>query len=433
MALLMAFAGWLYQGSRNVSRVENAAEKSRTPSIAVPAETATYVGRTACVACHAEQDRLWQGSHHALAMQEANAATVLGNFNDTTFEYAGIESRFSTREGRFFVTTDGPDGQLHDYEVAYTFGVDPLQQYLIAFPNGRLQALSIAWDTRPKAAGGQRWFHLYPNERITHTDPLHWTGMYQNWNYMCAECHSTDLQRGYDAQLNRYQTRWSEMNVSCEACHGPGSQHLAWARDPRAVAGQGNNGLVVRFNERTTAAWTIGPHTGNAMRNPPRETDVELQACARCHSRRSFIWSEYRHDRPLLDSYLLQTLSEGLYYPDGQILDEVYEYGSFLQSKMYRAGVTCGDCHNPHSGKLRAEGNALCAACHLPSKYDTAAHHHHQPDSAGAACVACHMPISTYMVVDPRHDHSFRPPRPDLSKKPDKLPDAVTKLEHAPP
>ncbi len=106
-----------------------------------------------------------------------------------------------------------------------------------------------------------------------------------------------------------------------------------------------------------------------------------------------------------------------LYHADGQQRDEVYNWGSFLQSKMYASGVTCSDCHDPHSGKLRAEGNALCAACHLPSKYDAAAHHHHKPGSAGAACVACHMPTTTYMVVDPRHDHSLRVPRPDLSVK----------------
>ena len=322
----MVFGGWFYWNSRNVSRVENTAGEQQTPSVAVPTEAATYVGRAACVACHVEQDRLWQGSHHALAMQEANPITVLGDFHNATFEYAGIESRFFTKDGRFFVTTDGPDGKLHDYEIAYTFGVEPLQQYLIEFPKGRLQALSIAWDTRPKQAGGQRWFHLYPHERITYTDPLHWTGMYQNWNYMCAECHSTDLQRGYDAQLDRYQTRWSEINVSCEACHGPGSQHLTWAREGQHIAGQENDGLIVHFNERKGAVWTIDQHTGNASRTPPRTTDTELQACARCHSRRSPIWSAYRHDRPLLDSYHLQTLSEGLYYPDGQILDEVYEY-----------------------------------------------------------------------------------------------------------
>src|SRR5215813_9296176 len=181
-----------------------------------------YVGSQVCATCHAQAYEAWRSSDHALAMQEANAHTVLGDFHDAQFTAAGITSTFFTRDDKFYVNTDGPDGALHDYEIRYTFGVRPLQQYLIEFPDGRLQALSIAWDTRPKEQGGQRWFHLYPDEGIKHDDVLHWTKLNQNWNFMCAECHSTGVRKNYDAAADRFATTWAEISVGCEACHGQG-------------------------------------------------------------------------------------------------------------------------------------------------------------------------------------------------------------------
>jgi len=189
-----------------------------------------YVGSEACRACHATESDAWRQSQHREAMAQANDQTVLGNFNNATFRYAGITSRFFKRDGGFFARTDGPDGKPADYQIKYTFGVYPLQQYLVEFPDGRLQPLPIAWDTHARKDGGQRWFHLYPHERITHNDELHWTRPSQNWNFMCADCHTTDLQKDYDPATNRFNTRWAEIDVGCEACHGPGSRHLAWAQ-----------------------------------------------------------------------------------------------------------------------------------------------------------------------------------------------------------
>jgi hypothetical protein len=196
----------------------------------------------ACAACHAKENAAWQGSRHRAAMQVADAKTMLGNFNGARFTYAGVTSTFSKRDGKFLVRTDGPDGKLHDYEARYTFGVDPLQQYLIEVPDGRLQALSIAWDVERK-----RWFHLYPKERVDSADELHWTRPSQNWNYMCADCHSTALRKNYDAVADRFRTQWSEISVGCEACHGPGSAHVAWGNarhDGKAYADDGSKGLA---------------------------------------------------------------------------------------------------------------------------------------------------------------------------------------------
>jgi Tfp pilus assembly protein PilF len=378
---------------------------------------ASFVGSRACLSCHPGQSAEWSRSQHRAAMTDADERTVLGQFDGARFTYAGTTSEFVRRDGKFVVRTDGPDGKLSDFDVKYTFGVAPLQQYLIELSGGRVQALSIAWDSRPRNRHGQRWFHLYPNERVTSRDELHWTRASQNWNFMCADCHSTGVHKNYDPGTDRFQTHWAEISVGCEACHGPASRHIEWAsaraagRDPR----DSTKGLNTRLDERRGIVWVANAATGNATRSRPRTTDREIETCAQCHSRRSQIADGYEAGKPFLDYYRPALLSRPLYHADGQQHDEVYIWGGFLQSRMYAHGVTCSDCHNPHSGALRAPGNAVCATCHLPAKYDTPAHHHHELASAGATCVGCHMPATTYMVIDPRHDHSLRIPRPDLS------------------
>ena len=381
-----------------------------------PEPSLKYVGSTACARCHVDATRAWRGSHHDRAMQRATDWTVLGDFSDATFRYGKVTTKFFRRDGRFMVNTDGPDGQPADFEVRYTFGVDPLQQYLIGFPGGRLQALGVAWDTRPKEQGGQRWFHLYPGQRVTHDDPLHWTRSAQNWNLQCAVCHSTDLHKNYDAGTHAYRTRWTEVNVACEACHGPGSRHVAWAgRSAGARQRDATRGLAVALDERRGVAWARDPATGLPRRATPRTTDREIAACARCHSSRTRLFDDDPPGAPLLQSHLPALLIADLYAADGQLDGEAYEYGSFLQSRMNHEGVTCSDCHDPHRGTLRAAGNALCGQCHEAARYDTTAHHHHRAGTAAAQCVTCHMPSKTFMVIDARHDHSLRIPRPDIS------------------
>jgi len=372
-----------------------------------------FVGSQACASCHLREHQAWQSSQHAQAMQHASAATVLGNFDDARFTYAGVETRFYQRDGRYFVYTDGPDGQLAEFEIRYTFGVEPLQQYLVEFPDGRLQALSIAWDSRPASAGGQRWFHLYPDAEVDHRDPLHWTRPAQNWNHMCADCHSTNLRKGYDSSRDRFATRWAEISVGCEACHGPGSAHLQWAR--QGAGGEAHKGLTLLLDERKGISWRRSLEQLTAHRESPLESRKEQQVCAQCHSRRLQVAEGYHAGKPLADHYLPALLEPGLYYPDGQQREEVFVSASFEQSRMHAAGVTCSDCHEPHSQQLRVQGNALCTQCHAQSHYDSPRHHFHDEASPGAQCVSCHMPETTYMVIDPRRDHSLRIPRPDLS------------------
>jgi len=357
---------------------------------------AVFVGTAACIECHGEQFASWRGSDHDLAMDVAADSTVIGDFDDAETTHHGITSRFTRRDGKYFVWTEGPGGTMAEFEITHVFGHDPLQQYLIPFPGGRLQALDLVWDRID-----QRWIDLNPTTNVLPEDWLHWTRNAQNWNGMCAECHSTNLQKGYDPATDTYNTTWSDIDVGCEACHGPGSGHVDWAGiPPMARPVLPNAGLVVATDDL----------------DGPRLTEL----CAPCHSRRAEL-GDYDHTGgDLLDHMLPSLLRDGLYHADGQILDEVYVYGSFLQSKMHARDVRCSDCHDSHSLKLVREGNDLCLQCHEAQVYDSRDHHFHakihegQP-SEGALCVKCHMVEQTYMVIDWRADHSFRVPRPDLA------------------
>jgi tetratricopeptide (TPR) repeat protein len=372
---------------------------------------AAFTGSTACQGCHREAFDNWRGSHHDLAMQLPSPDTVLGDFNDASFSYNGVTTRFFRRDGKYLVNTDGEDGKPTDFEVAYVFGVYPLQQYLLPLSRGRLQALSIAWDARPQTEGGQRWYHLYPDEAIDHRDPLHWTGPYQNWNTRCAECHSTDLQKNYDARSRSFATRFEEIDVGCEACHGPGEQHIELAHAGKLGTTAGS-GFPTDLAQR--GQWAFPEGEDIARRTAPLESRAQIDSCGRCHARRGTL-GDYHYGAELLDTHRLSMPEWPLYYPDGQIRDEVYVYGSFVQSKMHQAGVVCSNCHEPHSMELRAPGNGVCAQCHMPAVFDTTEHHRHPAGSPGASCANCHMPETTYMGVDPRRDHSMRIPRPDLS------------------
>ena len=356
-------------------------------------------------------------------MQHATERTVLGDFRDAGFDYYGVHSRFYRENGKFLVETDGPDGRLAVFEVKFTFGVDPLQQYLIEFPDGRIQALSIAWDSRPKDEGGQRWFHLYPNEEIKHDDVLHWTRLNQNWNFMCAECHSTGVRRNYDARTDHFATKWAEISVGCEACHGQGSSHVAWARDqeswwPFGKHEDQNKGLLVHFDERHGVTWPIDAQSGTARRSAaPLALRKEVETCGLCHARRAAFHEDWLPGQWLSQTHVVEPLTRSTYYADGQMRDveEAYNYAPFKQSKMFAAGVTCSDCHEPHSAKLRTPGEGVCLQCHAAEKYANVAHRHHAGIDRAPTCISCHMPERNYMVVDKRHDHSFRIPRPDLS------------------
>jgi predicted CXXCH cytochrome family protein len=372
-----------------------------------PPDVPRYVGSQACTDCHGAISDAWSKSHHALAWQTPDASNVIGDFNDARVEHNGITSRFFRRGDEFVVETDGPDGKLKDYEVKSIAGIEPLQQYLLEVEPGRLQALDLSWD-----ATANRWYHLYPDQDLKGGNGLHWTGPYKNWSARCAECHATGFEKNYRPQTRSYASTQAEIGVGCEACHGPGEAHLAWAEEPEAYAAKSQSRLS---DKGLTIAFT------------PNEAQTEIQQCAGCHSRRGPFGDQSPvPGTPFHDAYRLALLRDGLYHADGTIQDEVYVYGSFLQSKMHKKGVRCSDCHDPHQADLKASGNGVCTQCHSPAgntrfptlkkaSYDDPTHHFHDPGSAGAQCKSCHMIERVYMGIDGRRDHSFRVPRPDLS------------------
>jgi len=369
---------------------------------------ASFVGSVECEDCHKVEYDKWEGSHHDLAMDVANEKSVLGDFNNTEITIHGITSRFYMKDGKYFVHTNGPGGDMGDFEITHTFGWYPLQQYLIPFPGGRLQTLHIAWNSKDNF-----WFRVPPDEPIEPDDWLYWTNAAQNWNGMCAQCHSTNLEKNYDPETRTYNTTWSDIDVGCEACHGAGSKHVEWAE-------------MSDMARPTVSNFELTQQTSGIT---SRE---QVELCAPCHSRRGAMGDEIHAKADLLDNYLPSLLTENLYFADGQIEDEVYVYGSFTQSKMYRHDVRCSDCHDAHTIELVKEGNDLCLQCHRAAQYDTKGHHFHkQPDEtgepilsnegetlfevgSGAQCVQCHMPGRVYMGADYRPDHSFRVPDPVL-------------------
>lgn len=353
-----------------------------------------FVDERTCASCHADQAAAFSKSHHAKAMALADDGAVRGDFNNSSFEHDGVVTTFTRRDGRFFVDTEGADGGQAKFEVKYTFAYEPLQQYLVDIGGGRLQALDIAWDTARR-----EWFWLGNGTPAKPGSTYHWTGPFYRWNRTCIDCHSTDPQAKFQPQTNEYKSTYVATSIGCQSCHGPGAKHVALAQ----------------------SADVSSPMTDRGL---PK---VEASTCFACHARRTRLLEGYQPGKPFLDYFSPALLRQDLYFPDGQILDEVFEYGSFQQSKMARAGVTCLDCHRPHDAGLKAEGNALCTQCHTETKperfvnqdpsglFDTPAHTRHQAGSTGARCANCHMPERAYMKVDPRRDHSFVVPRPDLS------------------
>ncbi|MGF1851042.1 tetratricopeptide repeat protein [Vibrio satsumensis] len=389
---------------------------------------ATYVGSEACIDCHSAEVEAWQGSHHDMAMKHADDDSVLGNFDNQTVTHKGKPNRFFRKGDEFWVNIEGPDGQFKDYKISYTFAFEPLQQYMVEFEDGRVQLIPFAWDSRGEGEGGQRWFHLYPD--TTNTDEFYWTNSGQNWNFMCADCHSTNLKKNYDSASNTYNTTWSEINVGCEACHGPASEHVEQAQlakdqltQNKSAKANGVKDVQVsahygfdRDLSKSVKEWVY--QEGNSTLQPKDIVHTnQVQTCAQCHSRRTQLNETGDHvNGSFFDKYRLSLITPELYHNDGQIYDEDYVYGSFLQSVMAEKGVTCTNCHDPHTAELKIAEEAVCSQCHIASEYTPEKHTFHESNTEASQCTTCHMPETTYMEVDPRRDHSWHIPRPDISQ-----------------
>lgn len=365
-----------------------------------------FVGAKACIDCHQTEAQAWQQSDHYQSMQVATSEHVLGDFNNVTFTAGVRSSKFITEQGKYYIETTNNSETMQRFKVRYTFGYFPLQQYLLETEQGRLQAFDVAWDSRPADDGGQRWYQLQDDSVTDPEHPFFWTGYYQNWNSRCAACHSTDLQKHYNADTQSFNTTYQDVNVACEACHGPGQNHIERANNATLdTLGTGLKALpqplAFHFKE------------GDAIARPvakPGEQTLALDTCGACHSRRAEL-AEPQFGIEYHQQFQLEGINDPLYFNDGAIRDEVFVLGSFLQSKMAQQGVTCTHCHDPHTGKTILPGAQVCATCHRADVFEQASHNNGHKD---ADCLDCHMPQQVYMQVDARRDHRFH--RPDSSQ-----------------
>ena len=366
-----------------------------------------------CIDCHQSQYSDWQKSDHSKAMAIADKTTVLADFANKQVEHYGQKASFFIKDDRYQVTISYDD-KSDTYPIKYTFGHFPLQQYLVETVQGRLQVLPFAWDSQTKEAGGQRWYHNYSHEEIRPEDRLHWRQPLQNWNGMCADCHSDGLVRNYNSDKNSFSSQFDNINVGCLSCHGDMSNHAQQVSSPNAkrnvsadvVSATHPTGQWLRTFDEKTASWQ-GAKRDNTF----------MDGCFACHSLRSPLTDGIEVNKPFLDQFTPSLPTAPNYHADGQIKEEVYVYGSFLQSKMFAQGVNCLDCHDKHTMKIKIPGNGLCLQCHGGEVYNVKTHHQHDEKSAGAQCVNCHMPENRYMGVDDRRDHSFKIPQPHLSNQ----------------
>ena len=348
-----------------------------------------------CGSCHAEIYHSWAASHHAHAHRATDAGADASAFEPArSFSLNGVGYRVAWSAGRPHFVEQRPGSPPQSYDADFVLGYAPLRQYVIPVGGGRYQMSEIAFDSAKRD-----WFNVFGGEQRQAGEWGHWRGRGMNWNSFCAQCHLTDFTKNYDPQSDTYQSKWLEHGVGCVQCHDSLSADHAHAgyETPRPLADQ--------------------------LRNRARSQ----QTCAPCHARNELLTGEPRPGMPYFDHFRITLPTDpGVFYADGQVRDEDFNWTSLLTSRMGgKAGVTCLDCHDPHSGKtlLPAANNALCLQCHGGKNprnapiIDPIAHSHHKPESAGNQCVACHMPTTTYMQRDPRHDHGFLRPDPLLTKE----------------
>lgn len=390
-----------------------------------------------CVGCHAGQVKQWRTSDHGKAMDHATIETVLGNFDNATITHFSQRATFSRKNGKFLATLTEAD-EAAQYTISYVFGHYPLQQYLIETENGRFQVFPFAWDSRDEKEGGQRWYPNYEDEDIGVNDRLHWKQPMQNWNGMCADCHSTGLTRNFDTDTLAFNSHFDAINVSCASCHGDMANHYkldsnALSSTHASKTGTAINNDTAPYSQNTLSTgeqkamgqWLLKEgdkiaswqELENGEYKPAKRDNSFMDTCFGCHSLRSPLTDGINPEHHYLDQFTPSLLISPLYFADGQIKEEVYVYGSFLQSRMYEAGVNCIDCHNPHTMKLKVEGNGLCLQCHSAQAYEGEKHTKHPRNSGAGQCVNCHMPTRTFMGVDARRDHSFSIPTPHVSAK----------------
>lgn len=376
-----------------------------------PAPLEAYAGSASCRECHEEAWNEWRTSHHARAQRDLDPALDDVAFQPMRSIQHGTQLSFADEKNdRYRIITMGPDGEQQPFEPAGAIGVDPLWQYLIPTERGRVQVTELAFDPDK-----QEWFNVYGDEDRRHDEWGHWTQRGMNWNSMCADCHMTAYDKQYDPDRDAYDPQYLEQGVGCEACHGPMRDHVDWQEaHPGARARYEQTGEP---EDPTIVAMTRDEHA---------------QVCGSCHARRSDLTGNFEPGDAFVEHYelFLPDLTD-VFYPDGQVREEDFEYAAFKLSAMHNWGVRCMDCHYWHSAEVARTDNMLCLRCHERGiadrrPIDEVEHSHHPPGTPGFLCKDCHMPQTVYMARHWRHDHGMTIPDPLLNKE-HGIPDACTR------
>lgn len=394
LAIVVSTIAWLTLNRNQATPVVTAAAAMQASDKEVYAH---YAGSQSCRECHTNAYTGWESSHHALAERAVDPKLDHAAFDPPRkISHGSQASEAKIDRGQLQFVSTGRDGREAVFPVERVIGETPLRQFLVPDQRGRFQVTELAFDPAKL-----EWFDIFGEEDRKPGEWGHWTGRGMTWNQMCASCHNTRLRKHYDPDTDSYHTTMAERSVGCESCHGGMSDHVKWQK-ARPQPAKGDPTIRKMDHARS------------------------MSTCGMCHARRGEVTGEFVPGDHFNDHFILTTVDEtDIYHPDGQVRDENYEYGSFLSSKMFGAGVWCMDCHDPHSAKVKAASatdNLLCMKCHstplLPApKIDEAKHSFHPAGKEGSRCVDCHMPLTTYMQRDPRRDHGFTIPDPVLTKQ----------------
>jgi tetratricopeptide (TPR) repeat protein len=357
--------------------------------------SAGYVGSASCRECHESFYKLWATSHHGLAMQPYTST-----FAQKQLQSQAQDIRIGPRRYRAardtakgWVREIGPEGEKK-FPIAHVMGGKNVYYFLTPYEKGRLQVLPLAYDVHKKswfdtAASGVRHF---PGQL---TDaPLHWTDPEYTFNTSCYSCHVSQLSTNYDLEADTYHTVWAEPGINCEACHGPGEEHV------RAFKSASKDKPPKDLKLISTKNFTA--HQLNSM-------------CASCHAKLSPVTPSFTPGERFFDHYNLVTLEHLDFYPDGRDLGENYTMTGWRMSPCAKSGkLDCMHCHTS-SGRYRftdaARANNACLPCHKERVENATKHTRHKAESKGNQCISCHMPMTGFARMN-RSDHSMRPPTP---------------------
>jgi predicted CXXCH cytochrome family protein len=444
-AAMLAALGFAVALSLSVSAGQPPASSTplRSPVWLEPGDPRVYVGSRACAACHEDEHDQWHRSLHVQMTRPIGETEVRGDFSPgTALEASGRRYRMSIREGRRYVAVSHGGRPFEEFEAQYTLGALRVQGYLSTLPDGRIYVLPVFWHL-----GERRWIDWKEITPVPDSDH----DLRQIWNVNCFNCHATNLERRFDVAARRFDTRWSEMGVTCEACHGPGQAHADLMKRWEALRAAGVLRESVAGSREPTRSARLKIF---AAKSADRRQVFDL--CAYCHGNKTNVFTGFAPGDRYEDYALPFLVSEppppddpqGDYWPDGRPSRFNRPQALTLSGCFLKGGATCINCHVahgssfPHSLKVPiARSDELCTQCHKDKGSEAQrlkgsgaerlegseaqrlkgsevdAHTRHSAASEGSRCINCHMSNVNWRLLIRRRDHTFQPPAPEITAR----------------